>query len=138
MERALVRSAARRLAHLALAAGLAAAPLACGGSDGGDDTGGAGPPPTPTPPAPPPAQVAIEVANFTFSPRTDTVAVGGTVTWTNTDQTPHTATSAASPALWDSGTLADGESFSRQFPAAGSFGYLCTVHPNMTGTIVAR
>lgn len=133
MDRALVCPAARRLAHLALVAAIAAAPLACSDDDGDDDDdGGTGPS------TQPPLQTTVTIASFAFAPRVDTVAVGGTVTWTNGDQAPHTATSSAVPELWDSGTLATGESFARQFPAAGSFSYLCTIHPSMTGTIVAR
>ena len=132
MERALVCPAPRRIAHLALVLGLAAA-LACGDDDDGGaiDDGGTGP-------TTPPAQVAITIASFAFSPRVDTVAVGGTVTWTNNDQAPHTATSSASPALWDSGNLNNGQSFARAFPTAGSFPYVCSLHSGMSGTIVAR
>lgn len=135
MERALVCPAPRRIAHLALILGLATAPLACGGDDDGDggDDGGTGPIPTT-----PPAQVAINITGFAFSPRVDTVAVGGTVTWTNNDQAPHTSTSSASPPLWDSGNLTNGQSFARAFPTAGSYPYVCSLHSGMSGTIVAR
>ena len=133
MERALVCPAARRIARLALILELGAA-LACGGDDDdGGDLGDGG-----TGPTTPPAQVAIDIADFAFAPRVDTVAVGGTVTWTNSDQAPHTSTSAASPALWDSGNLATGQSFARAFPAAGTFPYVCSLHSGMSGTIVAR
>jgi plastocyanin len=66
----------------------------------------------------------------------DTVAVGGTVTWVNNGPSPHTSTSAAGG--WDSGIVADGGSFPHVFPSAGSFGYICSLHPQMTGTIVVR
>jgi len=72
-----------------------------------------------------------------FQPRVDTVAVGGTVTWTNNGALPHTSTSMTDPPAWDSGTVDPGETFSRQFAQAGSFPYECTFHNGMTGTIVA-
>ena len=128
MERALVRLPARRLAHLALALGLAAAPLACGGDD--DDDGGTGPT------TQPPLQVTVNMADFTFSPTVVTVRAGGTVTWTNTGNAPHTSTS--STGLWDSGQVPAGQSFPRQFPDAGTFPYVCSLHAGMTGTVVAR
>lgn len=130
MERSLVRLQARRLSRLVLAAGLVATLGGC--DDDEDDDGGTGVG------GPPPQQVAITISDFAFTPRIDTVAVGGTVTWTNSGAAPHTATSTADPSVWDSGSLATGQNFARVFPAAGSFDYDCTIHPQMTGRIVAR
>lgn len=64
------------------------------------------------------------------------IEAGQTVTWVNDDPVPHTATS--SDQIWDSEILAQGESFSRAFPDAGTFPYLCTVHPGMVGTVEVR
>ncbi len=76
-----------------------------------------------------------------FSAQVDTVAVGGTVTWTNSGSNPHTSTSDSN--IWDSGTVSPGERFSHTFTEAGTFPYHCTFHgaPNgvgMAGTIVVR
>jgi plastocyanin len=68
-----------------------------------------------------------------YAPNPITVAVGGTVTWTNNDNTAHTATDDGG--AWNSGSIAPGGSFSRTFPSAGSFPYHCTLHPNMIGTV---
>ena len=128
MEYSRIRLLSRRVPAFVLAAALAVAAQGCSDDD---DDGGTGL-------VAPPTQVTINIVDFAFNPRVDTVAVGGTVTWTNTGNAPHTSTSTASPALWDSGTLNNGQSFPRQFSTAGSFQYDCTIHPNMTGTIVVR
>jgi plastocyanin len=64
------------------------------------------------------------------------VAVGATVTWTNTDAVAHTSTSDA--AGWDSGIVAPGGHFSSSFQTAGTFTYHCAIHPGMVGTVVVR
>jgi plastocyanin len=79
-------------------------------------------------------QVSIE--NFAFMPASLTVQVGDTVTWTNNDDAPHTAT--ADNGAFDSDTLATGGTYSFTFTAAGEFGYFCSIHPDMTGTITVQ
>jgi plastocyanin len=70
-----------------------------------------------------------------FTPTNITVAVGGTVTWTNHDVTAHTSTSTNGG--WNA-SLAPGGVFSRAFPTAGTFDYRCTIHPTMSGTITVK
>jgi amicyanin len=78
----------------------------------------------------------IEIVDFAFSPPSLTISVGDTVTWTNADPVVHTATSTSG--AFDSGDLAQGESYSLTFTAPGTYDYLCTPHPAMTGTIVVE
>lgn len=78
----------------------------------------------------------VEIEGFAFAPATLTIQVGDTVTWTNLDDVEHTATSTAG--AFDSGLLAQGESYSLTFTAAGTYDYLCTPHPLMTGRIVVE
>jgi plastocyanin len=78
--------------------------------------------------------VAATIANFAFSPATITAKVGDTVTWTNNDTTAHTATVGAQSGC-DTGTIAPGATGSIQFTAAGTYDYMCKIHPNMTGKI---
>jgi amicyanin len=77
---------------------------------------------------------AVEIADFTYAPAELTIQVGDTVTWTNRDAVEHTAT--ATDGSWDTGPLGEGESASITFTAAGTYEYLCTPHPTMTGRIV--
>jgi amicyanin len=76
----------------------------------------------------------VEIVDFAFSPATLTIAVGDVVTWTNADAVAHTATGAG----FDSGLLDHGESYSVTFTAAGTYDYLCTPHPTMTGRIIVQ
>jgi plastocyanin len=78
-----------------------------------------------------------DISNFAFTP-TITINAGDTVTWTNKDGAPHTATSDATPAVFDSGTLNLNDSYSFTFLTAGSFPYHCAIHPFMTGTVVVN
>jgi len=81
--------------------------------------------------------VAVEIKNFSFNPGEITVPVGGSVTWTNDDSTPHTATGIDREVL-QSGAIKPGESFTQKFDTAGTFEYFCEFHPNMKGTIVVK
>jgi plastocyanin len=87
--------------------------------------------------APAAAEVPVDIRDFAYSPNPVEIAVGDTVTWTNQDEVPHTATGEDRDVL-QSGTISPGASFSQVFPEAGEFGYFCEFHPNMTGTIVVQ
>jgi len=76
----------------------------------------------------------VFIADFTFIPRTITIHVGTIVEWENLDGVDHTTTS--DDGVWDSGTLAPGQTFQYQFIAVGTYPYHCTFHPSMTGTII--
>jgi plastocyanin len=82
--------------------------------------------------------VKVSIDNFIFDPKEIIVAVGTTVTWVNTDDLPHTATSTASPRLFDSKTLDKDDKFSFQFNAPGTYDYFCKLHPNMTGRVIVK
>jgi plastocyanin len=82
------------------------------------------------------ADAAVSIADFSFSPSTVTVNVGDTVTWTNSDQAPHTAT--ANDGSFNTGSISNGSSDSVTFDTAGTFPYHCTIHPTMSGTVVVQ
>lgn len=86
--------------------------------------------------APAPAAASVQIANFTFQSALLTVKPGTTVTWTNGDDIPHTVVSR--DGLFKSKVLDTGDRFSFTFAKAGQFGYFCSLHPHMTGTIVVR
>jgi len=85
------------------------------------------------PPASVSAAVNVKIANFAFGPSAVTVKAGTTITWTNNDSAPHTATSASG--LFNSGNLNKGQSFSFKFTEPGTYPYVCVYHPNMKATI---
>jgi plastocyanin len=92
--------------------------------------GGMGPSPSD---AAAPAAGSVTIQDFSFQPASLQVSVGATVTWTNQDSAGHTAT--AEDGSFDSGTLKQGDTFSHTFDTAGTFAYICKIHPNMTATI---
>jgi plastocyanin len=77
------------------------------------------------------ASASVAMRDFSFSPATVGVEVGDSVTWTNQGQAPHTATGDG----FDTGNVGPGESGSATFSRAGSFPYVCSIHPNMRGTV---
>ncbi len=83
-----------------------------------------------------PAPVRITMKNFMFSPVPLTIKAGTTVTWTNLDEEPHTAVSDTG--LFRSGAMDTNESFSFTFDKPGTYRFICTIHPRMTGTIIVQ
>lgn len=81
-------------------------------------------------------QLTIEIIDGAFNPSTVTVKQGAEVTFVNNGTNAHTAT--ADGGSFDTGLLEPGNSTSVVFSESGTFGYHCTPHPNMTGTIVVE
>ncbi len=89
-----------------------------------------------SPSSPAPAGPAVSIENFAFDPPTLTVPTGTTVTWTNRDEEPHNVVSEdgafRSPGMDAQGT------FSYQFAKAGTYQYVCGIHPFMKATVVVQ
>ena len=83
------------------------------------------------------ASVAIldgnQASDFVFSPSSLSVLTGDTVTWTNNGTAPegHDVTGDGLA----SGNLQEGQSYSNTFTSAGTFNYICSLHPFMTGSV---
>ena len=75
----------------------------------------------------------VVIEGMSFSPANLRIAPGDTVTFTNRDRAPHTATQA--PQGFDTGRLNQGASASLTFETAGRLDYVCAFHPMMRGTI---
>ncbi|MCX5424320.1 cupredoxin family copper-binding protein [Streptomyces sp. NBC_00078] len=80
----------------------------------------------------------VVMSGYAFAPRSLTIMAGDTVTWTNQDQAPHDVKTTSGPASIHSPMLNKGGSWSHTFTAAGTYGYLCTVHPGMTAQLVVQ
>ena len=89
-------------------------------------------------PSPAGHEVAVAIDNFNFKPKELTVTPGTTVTWTNHDDVPHTATTSAGPATFDSKTLDSDDRYSFTFTQPGTYQYYCKVHPHMKATVVVK
>ena len=81
------------------------------------------------------ADHTVTIEGMKFSPAVLSIAAGDTVTFVNQDSAPHTATAEGT---FDTGRLRQGQSGQVTFDAAGSFAYVCTVHPAMKGTITVQ
>ncbi|MET9681929.1 cupredoxin domain-containing protein [Streptomyces coeruleorubidus] len=84
------------------------------------------------------ASYSVTMQGYAFSPASLSVPAGSTVTWTNQDTAPHDVKTTSGPVSIHSPMLDKGESWSFTFTTAGSYGYVCTVHPNMTAGITVR
>ena len=80
----------------------------------------------------------VKIINFAFSPANLTVAAGTMVTWTNTDDEPHTIASATADKPFMSAGLDTNDSFAVTFDKPGTYTYFCSIHPQMTGTITVK
>lgn len=103
-----------------------AAPANTGGTPGG--TGG-----TPTGPT---STNQVSLGDASFMPQNILVTPGTTVTWTWSVAVTHNVTFNSS-ALTSSGNRSSG-TFTQVFPNAGSFGYQCTLHAGMTGSVTVQ
>ena len=82
------------------------------------------------------ATVAID--NFAFTPAQITIAPGATLTWVNHDDIPHAIVATGAGVVVKSPVLDTDEQFTATFAAPGSYGYFCSMHPHMQGTVVVR
>lgn len=84
-----------------------------------------------------PQTITIDIQGFAFSQQELSINVGDTVIWTNKDTAPHNVISTSGSVL-QSEDLGNGESYQHTFTEAGTFEYLCTIHPAMTGKIIVN
>jgi plastocyanin len=85
--------------------------------------------------AAPPAN-RITIKDFMFAPASLTIRAGTTVTWLNEDEEPHTVVSASG--LFRSKAIDTQESFTFTFEKPGEYHFICTIHPQMMGTVIVQ
>lgn len=81
-------------------------------------------------------EMHVSISNFTFEPRTTTIASGETVRFVNSDDMVHTI--VAADGSFRSDALDTGDSFAKTFLKPGTYAYFCGLHPFMKGTIVVK
>jgi len=83
------------------------------------------------------ADQTVEIDDLAYAPPTVTIQVGDTVTWVNGDDIPHTATDT--DGSFDTEVIdAGGDTATVTFDTAGTSSYACSIHPQMTGTVVVE
>jgi plastocyanin len=71
--------------------------------------------------------------SYRFTPESIVIEVGATVTWTNSDNFTHNVTLDGAEAL----TMSPGESATHTFAEAGTYPYVCSLHPrDMQGSVL--
>lgn len=83
-----------------------------------------------------PVAARIVMKGFTFAPASLIVKSGTTVMWTNEDDEPHTVVSESG--LFHSDALDTDGTFAFRFDHPGTYRFLCSIHPQMVGTIVVQ
>ena len=78
----------------------------------------------------------MSISDYSFHPATITVAPGTRVTFSNHDQTAHTATSTQT--AFDTGTISPGKSATVTLRKPGTYTYICQFHAFMHGTVVVK
>ena len=81
------------------------------------------------------ADVSVTMRNIAFKPKTVTISPGDRVTWTNRDTAQHNAVDRGE---FETRLLEEGESDSVTIDEAGTYNYICTVHPSMKGKLIAQ
>ena len=103
--------------------------VACGGSSSNTVA--------PTPSADVTVSIQGQRGDQSYAPNPITIRVGQTLAWHNVDSAPHTAT--ADTVGFNTGVLSAGVTSSPMTMAtAGTFAYHCTIHPNMSGTLIVQ
>jgi plastocyanin len=82
-----------------------------------------------------PAKNTVVLEGTGYQPASLTVKRGTTVSFVNKDPFPHTVTA---PGKFDSKEIAAGKTWKYKATKAGHFDYICTLHPNMKGTLVVE
>lgn len=90
----------------------------------------------PTTPSSNGSLVTVQINNSVYAPNPVTVKVGQQVNWKNNDSITHTATLDGMFNNTISPMSAQGAPVTMN--TAGTFNYHCTIHANMTGSIVVQ
>lgn len=77
----------------------------------------------------------VTIASYAYAPNPLSIIAGDAVTWTNTDSVRHDITVTNGPAAFQSPLLSKGQSWSYTFTVAGTYSYICSVHPDMKATV---
>jgi plastocyanin len=94
--------------------------------------------PQPLPQPTLPTEPRVEIVDYGFSPGSLVVRPGAAVTFVNDGGDGHDVTGGGPGGDWRSGPLAPGERYMRAFTLPGTYAYVCTIHPEMRGSVVVQ
>ena len=86
---------------------------------------------------PAPGPGVISISDFKFGPETVIVSKGQTISWTNTDSSPHQVT-ITGPKAQRSSIALKGQTTQLTLADAGVYDYICGLHPAMKGKIEVK
>ncbi len=127
-------------ARLALLAAAALTFAGCGGGSSDKETSAPAPAKTKAPSASAgaPSKTASEtISDFTFAPKSVTVAAGGSVSWKNKDAANHNVV-FDDKSIEGIENLRENQDGKVEFDKAGTYAYVCSYHPGMEGTVVVK
>jgi plastocyanin len=85
---------------------------------------------------------SVVINDYTFIPGELDVAVGTTVTWSNTESSPPVdhwvKTATGQTGDLDSGRMAPGATYTKAFDQPGEYSYFCNIHNFMKAKVVVR
>ncbi|MFE3545472.1 cupredoxin family copper-binding protein [Nocardia sp. NPDC059177] len=85
-----------------------------------------------------PTALTVDVSDMSFSPADATIKVGETVTWEFDDKAPHNVQGIGDKAMGINSPIIKKGEWSYTFTQPGTYRYLCTLHPDMRGTITVE
>ena len=119
-----------------------ALPAGCGGDDNSGGSADKAPAKTTKSKSAGGQAPAVVMKDISFKPQELSVKKGTTVTWTNEDSVGHDVKSTGGPGpkytSGAAGGLAKGDTFKHAFTKPGTYDYVCTVHPNMSGFVIVK
>jgi plastocyanin len=83
-----------------------------------------------------PGSNEVYMRNLEFEPENLTIQAGTTVTWINKDDVNHTVDNPNN--VFSSQNIGPGETFQYTFEDPGTYDVVCTIHPQMTGTVTVE
>jgi plastocyanin len=79
----------------------------------------------------------VSLKDIKFTPDSVSVKAGDAVVWTNNDTVGHDVTGDNFKS-GDPGDMQNGDTYANTFDKAGTFNYVCTVHPGMEGSVTVK
>ncbi len=76
----------------------------------------------------------VDIRDYAYKPAELTIPAGDSVKFVNHDDDAHSVT--AKDASFDSKLFGTGKSWTYAFDTAGTYSYVCSVHPSMQGKVI--